>query len=113
LATELSRLVVKVSAATQVATIVNTSHEWINKLAAMSAGIAKMQLAEEVGDASLNEDAFNLANCDIHCRLITRAIDELVDNNFSSVENAATLLRELVTRNTYGAFAEISISTTG
>lgn len=109
MATELSRLLVKVSAATQVAIIVNTSHEWINKLAAMSAGIAKMQLAEEVGDASLNEDAFNLANCDIHCRLITRAIDELVHNNFSSVENAATLLRELVTRNTYGAFAEISI----
>jgi len=88
--------------------MLKTSHEWIGKLATESTVIAKMQLETVIENASLNTDAFNLANCDIHCRLIARAIDELVNNNFSSAKDARNLLCNLFGRNVYGCFAELA-----
>lgn len=88
--------------------MLRTCHEWISKLAAESSVIAEMQLETDTENVDLNADAFNLANCNAHCRLITRAIDELVTHNFSSKKNARDLLHNLIRRNTYGAFAEIA-----
>jgi hypothetical protein len=53
--------------------MLRTRHEWIAKLAAVSSVISEMHLAAELKNADLNVDAFNLANCDAHCRLIARA----------------------------------------
>jgi hypothetical protein len=88
--------------------MLRTRHEWIGKLAAESSVIPGMHLEAEFKNADLDTDAFNLANCDAHCRLIARAIDELVTHEFSSKESAGDLLGNLIARNTYGAFAEIA-----
>ena len=88
--------------------MLRTSYEWISKLAAGSTVITNMQLETIIEDAILNGDACNLANCDAHCRLITRAIDELINNNFSSNEEVRKLLCDLIGRHTYGAFAELA-----
>jgi hypothetical protein len=88
--------------------MLRTYHEWIRKLAAESAVIAEMHLETDLPDADLETDAFNLANCNAHCQLITRVIDELITHNFSSKESARDLLRNLIKRNTDGAFAEIA-----
>lgn len=88
--------------------MLRTRHEWIGKLASESSVIAEMQLDTEFKNADLDPDGFNLANCDAHCRLIARAIDELVTHRFSSKDSARDLLRNLIARNTYGAFAEIA-----
>ena len=66
-----------------------------------------MRLEAAVQDANLDADAFNLANCDAHCALITRAIRDLLTNNFSSKENARDLLCRIV-RKPYGAFEELA-----
>jgi hypothetical protein len=68
-----------------------------------------MQLESAVdNNAALNTDASNLANCDAHCRMIVRAIEELITRGCSSKENAGILLRKLIQRGTYGAFAELA-----
>jgi hypothetical protein len=67
-----------------------------------------MRLETALKDDALETDAFNLANCDAHCRLIARATGDLVANNASSKANARDLLRNLIARETYGAFAELS-----
>jgi hypothetical protein len=71
--------------------MLRTRHEWISKLAAGSGVIAGMRLENDIENADLDTDAFILANCDAHCRLITRAIDELVTHNFSSSKSAGEL----------------------
>ncbi|WP_294537631.1 hypothetical protein [uncultured Rhodoblastus sp.] len=83
-------------------------HEWIKKLAAGSAAIADMKLASDIPDAALDADAFSLANCDAHCRLIARAIGDLLKSNSTSKSNARNLIRRLISRDTYGAFAELA-----
>jgi hypothetical protein len=88
--------------------MLRTRHEWIGKLAAVSSVIPEMHLEAELKNTDLDTDAFNLANCDAHCRLIARAIDELVTHGFSSKESARDLLGNLIARHTYGAFAEIA-----
>jgi hypothetical protein len=88
--------------------MLRTRHEWISKLAAGSGVIAGLRLENDIENADLDTNAFNLANCDAHCRLITRAIDELVTHNFSSSKSARDLLINLIRRNTYGAFAEVA-----
>jgi hypothetical protein len=88
--------------------MLKTSHEWIRKLAAESMAIAQMQLEIIIPNIDLDADAFNLANCDAHCRLISRAIDELTSNNFSSNKDARDLLCNLIKKNTYGTFAELA-----
>jgi hypothetical protein len=87
---------------------VRTNHEWIQKLAAESDLVADMQLETILKNANLDTDAFKLANSDAHCNLVTRAIRELLTNNFSSKENARNLLCNLIERQTYGAFAELA-----
>ena len=88
--------------------MIKTSHEWIGKLANQSVAIAEMRLETDIKNVDLDADALNLANCDAHCRLIVRAIDELTNKNFSSIEDARNLLCNLIGRNTYGAFAELA-----
>lgn len=93
--------------------MLTTCHEWISKLSAESAVISEMQLATVIKNADLNTDASKLANCDAHCRLITRVIDELVTNSFSSKENTRELLCNLIRgdtsgQKTYGAFSELA-----
>jgi hypothetical protein len=83
-------------------------HEWIAKLAAKSSAIGEMKLESDLDDAALDTDAFNLANCDAHCDVIVRAIDELLRNGSSSKKQTRSLLRRLIARETYGAFAELS-----
>jgi hypothetical protein len=88
--------------------MLRTRHEWISKLAAESGVISGMRLETDIENADLDTDAFSLANCDAHCRLITRAIDELVTHNFSSSKSARDLLVNLIKQNTYGHFAELA-----
>jgi len=88
--------------------MLKTRHEWIGKLAAGSSVIAEMRLETVVNNADLGTDASILANCNVHCCLIAHAIEELVTNNFSSRKSAHDLLRDMITRNTYGAFAELA-----
>ena len=88
--------------------MLKTAHEWISKLAAESSAITQMQLEGKIQNDVLNRDAFNLANCNVHCRLITRTIDELTNKRFSSYEDARDLLHNLISKNTYGAFAELA-----
>src|SRR5437016_836206 len=87
---------------------IRTKHEWIKRLAAESNLIADMRLESLVKDADLSKDAFNLSNCDDHCHLVTRVMQEILTNDLSSKENARNLLRNLIERNTYGAFAELA-----
>lgn len=87
---------------------IRTTHEWVRKLAAQSDLIAAMQLETKLRNADLNMDALNLANCDAHCTLVTRAIGELLTNNLSSQKNAQNLLCNLIAREPYGAFAELA-----
>jgi hypothetical protein len=89
--------------------MLQTCHEWIAKLAIGSELIAEMQLeADFDSDATLNPEALKLANCDAHSRMIARAIEELITNNSSSKKEARALLRNLIQRETYGAFAELA-----
>ena len=88
--------------------MLTTLHGWIDKLAAVSSVIPNMHLKVDLNNADLDTDAFNLANCDAYCRLIARAIDELVARGFSSKESARDLLSCLIKRHTYDAFAEIA-----
>ena len=85
-----------------------TTHDWIQKLAGRSGEIADMKLEATLTNANLDTDAFNLANSDAHCNLVVRATRELLTNNFSSEENARSLLCNLIKRQTYGAFAELA-----
>jgi hypothetical protein len=87
--------------------MLRTRHEWIGKLAAESGVVAGMRLETDIGNADLDTDALNFANCDARCRLITRTIDKLVTHNFSS-KSARDLLGNLINRNTFGAFAELA-----
>ncbi len=59
-------------------------------------------------DIALNTDALNLANSDAHCRVIARTVEELANRGFSTPDNARDLLRNLIHRGTYGAFAELA-----
>lgn len=85
-----------------------TRHEWISNLAAQSGVFAEMQLETIVENANLDTDAFNLANCDAHCRLITRAVDDLITNNPRPKDRVRDLTCNLINRHTYGAFAELA-----
>jgi hypothetical protein len=88
--------------------MLQTRHEWIAKLAAASSAIASMHVGEGLEDARLENDAVNLANCDAHCRLVVRAIENLVLSGASTQDSARNLLRNLIGPNTYGFFAELA-----
>jgi hypothetical protein len=88
--------------------LLNTRHEWINNLSAECDALAEMGLAAIITDAPLNSDALNLANCDAHRRLMTRAVDRLITNEPQSKDRVRDLVANLVQRNTYGAFAELA-----
>jgi len=83
-------------------------HEFIADLAAQSSAIAAMALNKCITEAPLGSDAFNLANCAAHRRLIVRAVEGLVSNGFSSIDNVTNLLANVIRGNTYGAFAELA-----
>jgi hypothetical protein len=88
---------------------ITTPREWVDKLSTMSDIIAGMRLKETIStSASLNGDALNFANSQSHQRLIARATNDLVSQGSLSLENAMGLLKEMVTRNTYGAFSELA-----
>jgi hypothetical protein len=70
--------------------MLQTKHEWIAKLAAASNAIAAMRVDAILKDAPLEKDALNLANCDAHCRLVTRAIEDLVTSGASTRDGAPT-----------------------
>jgi hypothetical protein len=91
--------------------MLRTCNEWIRNLAADSSLIAEMQLGETfIENADLNADAFKLANCDAHRRLIIRTVDGLITNDPSSGSKVRDLLRRLVLKQqqTHGAFAELA-----
>jgi hypothetical protein len=88
--------------------MLQTRHEWIAKLAAASNGIAAMRVDAILKDAPLEKDALNLANCDAHCRLVTRAIEDLVASGASTQDGARDLLSNLIGRSAYGYFAELA-----
>ena len=88
--------------------MLQTRHEWIAKLAAASNVIAAMRVDAAVKDAPLEKDAAALANCDAHCRLVTRAIEGLVTSGASTQKDARDLLNNLIGPNTYGYFAELA-----
>jgi hypothetical protein len=83
-------------------------HEFIAELAAQSSAIGAMALKKCITEAPLGSEAFNLANCAAHRRLIVRAIEELISNGFSSIDNVRNLLANVIRGNTYGAFAELA-----
>jgi hypothetical protein len=87
---------------------IRTRHEWIHELSMESEAIAEMGIDGVLKDRELITDAFNLANCDDHRRLIIRVTQELAINSFSSKENLRNLLAGLIGRRTYGAFAELA-----
>ena len=87
---------------------IQTRYEWVQKLESISEPIADMRLMDALGNGELATDPFNLANCDAHCRLIARATGGLIGNKASSEDNVRNLLRELIGRQTYGAFAELA-----
>lgn len=78
--------------------VIRTCHEFIAALVEQSAAIAAMALHNRMIDATLGGDAFNLANCAAHRRLIARAVDGLISNGFSSVDNVANLLANVSER---------------
>jgi hypothetical protein len=89
--------------------VIRTCHEFIAALAEQSAAIAAMALHNRMIDATLGGDAFNLANCAAHRRLIARAVDGLISNGFSSVDNVTNLVANVLRESsTYGAFAELA-----
>jgi hypothetical protein len=88
--------------------VINTRHEWIAKLAVASSAIAAMHVDTVLADAPLETDAFNLANCDAHCRLVTRAIENLVTSGAATQDAARDLLSNVIGRGTYGFFAELA-----
>jgi hypothetical protein len=83
-----------------------TRHEWIQKLAQLSEHIARIE--SYLTDGALDPDAYNLANCDAHSRLIARAAEGLILREASSPQEVEKLLGDLIGRQTYGAFAEIA-----
>jgi hypothetical protein len=83
-------------------------HEFIAELAAQSSAIGAMALKKCITEAPLGSEAFNLANCAAHRRLIVRAIEELISNGFSSIDSVRNLLANVIRGNTYGAFAELA-----
>jgi hypothetical protein len=86
-----------------------TCHEWILDLAAQSPAIAGMKLDSIIAStAVLNEHGLNLANCTAHRRLIVEAVDGLLAARPMATEHVSKLLREVIYRNTYGAFAELA-----
>lgn len=85
-----------------------TSHQWIAQLAAESGTIAAMHLDTELQDFDLDRDALNLANHEAHTRLISNTIDKLCSSNASSLEDAKSLLKGIISRNTYGSFSELA-----
>jgi len=88
---------------------IKTRHEFIAELAAQSSAIAAMALKKKrITEASLGSEAFKLANCAAHRRLIVRAVEGLISNRFSSIDNVRNLLADVIRGNTYGAFAELA-----
>jgi hypothetical protein len=89
---------------------INSCHEWIHELATQSNVIAGMQLETLITPtAALNDDALNLANCPAHGRLIIRAVEGLCASSAGSSSGyARDLLRNVIQRGTYGAFAELA-----
>ena len=88
--------------------MINTRYEWIAKLAVASSAIAAMHVDTVLADAPLETDAFKLANCDAHCRLVTRAIENLVTSGTATQDAARDLLSNVIGRGTYGFFAELA-----
>ena len=89
--------------------MLQTRHEWIAKLAGGGNAIADMRVDAILDDAFLERDALILANCDAHCRLVTRAIEALATSAGSNQNCARDLLSNLIRgRSTYGSFAELA-----
>jgi hypothetical protein len=87
---------------------IRTCHQWIEQLAAQSSVIAAMQLGLRTANADLDADAFNLASDPAHTELIVRAVESLLTTDASSVQDASTLLTDIICRDTYGAFSELA-----
>jgi len=74
----------------------------------MSERIAQMGLESNLHDGALDADAYKLANCDAHSRLIARSIENLLVRHASTSRGAEKLLCDLIGGQTYGKFAEIA-----
>jgi hypothetical protein len=88
--------------------IIRTCHQWIAHLATQSSAIAAMQLDVRINNTDLDTDAFNLANDPAHTDLIVRAVESLLTTQASSVQDALTLLTDIICRDTYGKFSELA-----
>ena len=88
--------------------MIETTHQWLARLENESAHLASLNCRLSDPDKRLDYDGFNLANCDAHCRLIIRGIESVLNSANRPTTIAKNLLRTLLHRGTYGAFAEIA-----
>jgi hypothetical protein len=88
--------------------MIETTHQWLARLEMESAHLASLDCRRSDPDRRLEYDGFNLANCDAHCRLIIRGIESVLNSVNRPTAIAKNLLRTLLYRGTYGAFAEIA-----
>lgn len=90
--------------------LIDTCGGWIRELEQQSSFVANQDCHSLLNAAtSLNSDAINLANCSAHTRLISRALDGLIADPVNAPNDfVLDLLRNLLQRNTYGAFAQLA-----
>ena len=85
------------------------NHEWINVLSALSPLIKGMGLKSLIQDDELDNNGLNFANCDIHCQLIVRAVEKLLELKSADIKAVQNLLKGLLNRKTMvGAFCELA-----
>ena len=85
------------------------NHEWIDVLSALSPLIKEMGLKSLIQDDELDNNGLNFANCDIHCQLIVRAVEKLLESKSADIKAVQNLLKGLLNRKTMvGAFCELA-----
>ncbi|MEF2553351.1 hypothetical protein VQ042_18625 [Aurantimonas sp. A2-1-M11] len=93
-----------------------TRHEWLGALEGRSTFVAGLDLKKTAANdvykaagqkASINKDAFNLANSDEHNDVVAATINGLAARG-SDPKDLGKLVLDLTSRNTYGTFCELS-----
>jgi len=71
---------------------INTRHAWIARLVTQSPVINSFRLEQSERNGELNADAIMIENCQIHCKLVAKTIENLVGKRFCSSDDAKILL---------------------